>query len=82
MAADSDALTIARKLRYDLTACQAKLTDLTNIIAALNLEPDGRHECGRCGITFRSGRRLVEHTYTSHGGPVPEHWLATEEGAS
>ena len=78
--ADHEIVQALKKLRYDLTAMQAKVSDLLTMAAALNLEPAEVHAC-RCGLRFPSQRRLAEHVYTSHDGPEPEHWRQTEGAA-
>lgn len=75
---DHDLLELARKIRYDLTACQGKLTDLMNGLAALDVPDPARLECGHCGLTFRSTNRLAEHIHVSHDGPVPAAWQRIE----
>lgn len=72
-----DIFELLRKIRYDLTAAQAKLTDATNALAALNLPKATDLEC-HCGLRFGSKYKLDEHTYQSHDGPVPQHWLDLE----
>jgi hypothetical protein len=72
-------ITLARAANYDLTSAKAKLSELERQLAALNLQPEKRHACPDCGLTFRSAFRLTEHAYTSHDGPEPEHWHDAEE---
>lgn len=68
---------IARKLRYDLTAMQGKVSDLLKELAALNLQPPSLLTC-RCGSTFRSVSILQEHAYSAHGGPLPDAWARAD----
>ena len=77
----SDLLELARGLRYDLTAMQAKVTDLLNAIGELNLPDTTRSVCGQCGASFRGRLSLDEHLYVSHDGPEPPHWLKAEAKA-
>jgi hypothetical protein len=36
-------------------------------------EDDGMN-CYECGLPFRSSRKLAEHVYVTHDGPVPAHY--------
>lgn len=76
--AGDEVYDLARKIRMDLTAAQAKLTDLVNLLNDLQLEDRPRPTCPHCRITFRQQMALAEHVYTSHDGPVPVHWLEAE----
>ena len=79
MPSREDILEIAKTLRYDLTAAQAKLTELATLAAQL---PDDEHErprCPDCELPFRGPRTLAEHRYHQHDGPTPEHWLEAEQ---
>lgn len=72
-------LAVLKKLRYDLTSCQAKLTDAMKMVAALDIAEAGdRVACPRCGVKCAGPNTMAEHMYHSHGGPEPEHWLAIE----
>lgn len=75
---DHATITLAKKLRYDLTAMQAKVTDLLNELAKLNLDHDHGPECPHCGIETRGPKTLAEHLYVCHGGPVPAHYADIE----
>ena len=71
---------VLKKLRYDLTAAQGKLTEALRMVEALDLEDAGnRVRCPRCGLKVTGARALAEHAYTAHDGPEPAHWLALEE---
>lgn len=80
MTEDHDLLVIAKKLRYDLTGMQMKVTDLITGLAALNLPVEG-YPCPTCGLKFKGSSSLAEHVYISHGGPVPEAWERAESQA-
>lgn len=72
---------ILRKIRYDLTAAQAKVTEALNTVAAMNLPVPraGEHNCRSCDFSFGSERALALHMQNVHGGPpVPldEHELS------
>lgn len=69
-----DLEAIMRQMRYDLTALQAKLTELMTGVARLKI-PEGRRViCGECGVNLTGPRALAEHRWTIHDGPEPAHW--------
>jgi hypothetical protein len=74
----NDVYEMLRKIRYDLTAAQGKLTDVFSMLGELNLQDTPAHQCERCGAIFRGAAPLAEHVYQSHDGPEPEHWLRIE----
>lgn len=80
MSGDHDLIELLKRMRYDLTDMQVKVTAALNMAAGLNLPPSEAYTCpdGLCRLTFRSRYKLAEHVHTSHGGPIPEHWLAIE----
>jgi len=80
MSEDHELLTLAKKLRYDLTGMQVKVTELITGLSALDIPVDG-YPCPRCGTKFKGSTSLAEHVYISHGGPVPEHWERAEQMA-
>ena len=70
---------VLRKIRYDLTAAQGKLTEAIRMVAALDLEEAGeRVPCPQCGVRLLGPKTLAEHLYVSHDGPVPAHWQEIE----
>jgi hypothetical protein len=73
---------IARQLRYELTACQAKVTELLDALGRANLPAATESTCPICGVTCRGSLSLAEHVYHSHDGPEPEHWVEAEAKAS
>jgi hypothetical protein len=73
-----DVLELLRKIRYDLTAAQGKLTDAIAAIAALNLPDASSVTCPTCGVHARGPNALAEHVHHSHAGPVPPAWLEAE----
>lgn len=56
-----DFKAVASKIRYDLTAAQAKLTDLNNMLASLDLPHEERVFNEERGLTFV---RNTAHEYT------------------
>lgn len=74
---EHETMEIARKIRYDLTAAQVKVTELLNALAKLEL-PSDKPTCPACGVPVRGPNTLAEHVYHSHGGPVPESYLRAE----
>jgi hypothetical protein len=77
----ADVYEMLQKVRYDLTAAQAKLTDAFNILRELNLPQQPTTDCPTCGLKFRGPLTLAEHLHISHDGPIPEHWLLAEARA-
>jgi hypothetical protein len=73
-------VSVIKKLRYELTACQGLVTEALKMIAAIpQLETAGqRTTCPKCEASFPGARTLAEHDYTSHNGPLPDHWAAIE----
>lgn len=68
----ADLVELAAKIRMDLTAAQAKLTELKRAIAALPDDPDADpHPCPHCGLALTSLQRLQEHLWNVHAeGPL------------
>ncbi len=75
----SDAFDLLKRIRMDLTAAQAKITDLQKILTELNLKDSPRPTCPTCGLSFKGASLRDEHVYHTHDGPVPPGWLAAEE---
>lgn len=69
----TELLEIAKKIRYDTTAIQAKLTELMDGIAALPIEDAPKTVCPHCGPIPGGPRTLAEHLHVSHGHPLPDH---------
>lgn len=73
---------LLRKIRYDATAIQAKVTDALNMLANMNL-PAAKaptHICPKCTGGFHSERYLAFHMANVHDGPpVP---LSEDEAAA
>jgi hypothetical protein len=68
--ADHEILEIARKIRMDLTATQAKLSDLMRLAALLEAPDEDKRTCTECGVTVRAlpqGTTLADHLWSSHG---------------
>jgi len=79
---EHELIALAKALRYDLTAAQAKLSNLLRMAGELELPDPDRTVCPTCGVTVRGERSLAEHRYHSHDGPVPEHWVEAERKAA
>jgi hypothetical protein len=67
-----------KKLRYDLTGMQVKVSELLRLAASLDLPEPAQRECPKCKATFRGPLSLSEHDYLSHDGPLPAHWARAE----
>ena len=66
--ADHEILAIARKIRMDMTAVQAKLSELMRLAAALPADEDAR-SCPECGLEARALPRsatLADHRRRAH----------------
>lgn len=74
----ADVYELLKKIRYDATAIQAKVTDTLKLLGELNLQDAPTASCPHCGIEARGPRTLAEHLYLSHDGPVPEHFVSVE----
>lgn len=73
---------VLRKMRYDLSAAQGKLTEAIRMVDALDIGEEGeRIPCPTCGVKLQGPITLSEHIRNSHGGPVPDHWLAIENAS-
>lgn len=74
-----DLYDLLRKIRYDCTAIQAKLTDAFAMLDTLHL-PDAprRLQCPSCAVSAGGPRELAEHAYHAHDGPLPEHWARVD----
>lgn len=75
MTEPADAYELLRKIRYDLTAAQAKVTDALNCLNAMKVPDRPKLECPHCGPYPGGARLLAEHVHVSHGGPLPQHWV-------
>lgn len=75
---------LAMQIRYDLTAAQAKLTELVRQIDELKLEPLPVLTCPHCGPWHRTAPALAEHLYNVDPNryPVPDHWQQAEARAA
>lgn len=70
---EPEVFEVLRKIRYDLTAAQGKITTALNLLADMDLpgvdEEDGEWKCG-CGRRFKTERSLALHKHNVHGGPA------------
>lgn len=82
MPSREDILEIAKTIRYDLTAAQAKLTELVNVAAQLPESDPNAYVCPDCELRFKGERSLAEHSYHQHDGPEPQHWIEAEKLAA
>lgn len=69
---ETELLEVLRKLRYDLTAAQAKVTKALDIVEALNIQPQvstkGATFSCSCGRVFLHERDLLLHKQNVHDG--------------
>ncbi len=68
---EPEVFEVLRKIRYDLTAAQTKVTDALSLLAAMNLpsRPSGE-VCPQCGSEIKGGERaLALHIQNVHDGP-------------
>lgn len=67
-------------IQMDLRAASAKMVELRARVSALELGDKHEVRCPHagCAIPFPGRLSLAEHLYTSHSGPVPEHWEEIE----
>lgn len=69
-------VAVLKKIRYDLTSAQQKLSDAMRMVATLDIADAGeKTPCPKCGVKLAGPRTLAEHDYHSHDGPEPAHWL-------
>lgn len=78
MSAEHPLHNLAAEIGRDLGAAQGKLTELMRQIGEYDLPIPVGVECPKCGIERASERLLAEHLYSSHDGPVPDHYLDIE----
>lgn len=76
-----DVVETLKRIRYDLTAAQAKVTDALNYLGELNLPERDEARCPICDTKLKGPLSLAEHVYTSHDGPLPEHYAVAERKA-
>ena len=72
---DHEILEIARKIRYDLTTVQAKLSELMRLAALLEAPDDDARTCPECGLHARAlpaSATLADHRYRAHGVETTE----------
>lgn len=73
---------LAMQIRYDLTAAQGKLTELTRQIGELPIDTSvAAVRCPHCDIEVKGQITLAEHLYNQHDGPVPAHYQSIEARA-
>lgn len=68
--ADHEIMELARKIRYDLTAMQAKLSELMRQAALLEAPDADSRSCPECGLgagSLPSSTTLADHRWQSHG---------------
>ena len=82
---DHELVAMLKRIRYDLTAMQGKVTEALAMVGRAKLAtPTTSHVCPECktaGIThdLRGTMKLSEHRYHAHNGPLPDHWARAEQ---
>ena len=73
---EHDLIELLKRMRYDLTDLQVKVSNALAIVGAWSLPDPQSVTCSHpgCGARVRGPRTLAEHMYQLHGGPEPEHW--------
>mgnify|MGYP001558574639 CR=1 FL=1 len=62
---------ILRKIRYDLTAAQTKVTEALNTLSLMNLPgPPPEFVCAKCGGSYPAEMALALHMQNVHDGPA------------
>lgn len=79
---DPELVTALKKIRYDLTDLQGKVSEALRLVSALSLTPPAEFVCDHCGLRFGGALRRAEHLYVSHDGPLPAHWASAEARAA
>lgn len=67
----------AKRIRYDLTALQAKVSELLRMAGQLPApDPPATVTCPEphCQLRLPGPKALAEHSYHVHHGPEPDHW--------
>ena len=67
--ADHEIHELAKKIRYDLTALQAKVTELMQMAAKLPEPDDDTRSCPECGLSIKAlpqGCTLADHRRRAH----------------
>ncbi len=63
---EPDIYETLRKIRYDATAIQAKVTDALNLLGTMSIpEAEPRPTCPECGVALVHS--LAEHLENVHG---------------
>jgi hypothetical protein len=70
-----------RLMRIDLTNLQGRVTNILNMLNELNLPEPDETCCPICNVHLGGPLSLAEHLYTSHDGPLPDHYAAAEKAA-
>lgn len=73
-----DPYELIKQIRMDLSAAQAKITDLSSCLVEFNLKDLNRPTCPTCGLSFKHSSARDEHLYHAHDGPEPAHWVEAE----
>lgn len=71
MSNEPEVFEVLRKIRYDLTAAQGKVTEAMRMLSALNLEAEPEpFQCPKGCRGFSTERGLAFHMANVHDGPA------------
>lgn len=63
---EPEVFEVLRKIRYDLTAAQAKVTDALRLLGSMPIAQLPKAVC-HCGVACEGPLALAEHRYQVHG---------------
>lgn len=82
--ADHEILELAQRIRYDLTALQAKVSELLTMASKLPQPATDSRSCPECGLSARAlprGTTLTDHRHRAHAIDADE-WTTTDANAT
>lgn len=68
--AKTDLLEICKRIRYDTTAIQVRVTELMDAISDLPIPDPEKTRCPHCGPIPGGPRTLAQHMHVSHDWPL------------
>ena len=61
-----DLFELLRKMRMDCSQLQARITEVAEMLAALDLKAPPDHQCPRCGVDCDNRLALLDHLVIVH----------------